>query len=116
MSSTVQDNNITLTRGDTLRLEVGLEVDGQQYVPEDGDVIKFTVKRRKMDSEMSKYIDEDPLIEKVIPNDTLILHIQPGDTKPLRFGDYDYNVEITYPNGDNYTFIEGRLKITKETN
>ena len=35
------NNNIILTRGDTLTLTVGLTKDGEPYTPEQGDVIRY---------------------------------------------------------------------------
>lgn len=39
------NNNITLTRGDTLTLTVELTKDGETYTPEEGDVIRFALSK-----------------------------------------------------------------------
>lgn len=93
----VSNNEIKLIRGDTLRLKVDIKNDGEEYVPDNRDVIRFAMKR--------SIDDADPLILKTIPNDTLILALDPQDTKELSFGKYVYDVEITMADGTVDTFI-----------
>lgn len=99
---------ITLTRGDTARIHVPLyQKDGSRYTPKDGDVIRFAAK--------ANYKDDTCLIRKIIPNDTLILQLDPADTKPLDFGAYVYDIEVTFENGDVDTVIcKATLNIDKE--
>ena len=113
------NNNITLTRGDTLTLTVSLlhEVDPvppateptiEPYVPVEGDVIRFAV---------SKGYKSEPGYElkfsKVIPNDTLTFTASSTETA-LDYKTYNYDVEITHSDGCVDTFISGRLTITGE--
>lgn len=93
----IEDNKITLTRGDSFYTTVTMEKDNEEYTPEEGDVIRFGLKLSPSDSE--------PLIEKVIPNETLKLHLAPEDTKELKPGLYCYDIEITFGDGDVDTFI-----------
>lgn len=105
----VVGTTIYLTRGDTFRTRVGMKQRGsdEEYEPVTGDVIRFKVKRN--------YSDAQPIISKVISNDTQILTLAPSDTKPLDFGNYVYDIELTKANGDVDTFIAGAsLVITKE--
>ena len=94
-------NQIDLTRGNTMRTEIGIETDEGEYVPESGDVITFSVKKKP------NY--NNPIIEKIISNDTMLLELSPEDTKNLEKGSYDYDVTISLETGDVYTFIEGKL-------
>ena len=98
---------IFLTRGDTLKVTINLLKDGLLYQPEEGDVIRFAMK---------KNFDRRArvLINKVIPNDTLELHLEPEDTKKYNFGDYVYDIQITFANGDVYTFIKGVIRLEEE--
>ena len=107
MSVRISGNNkITMTRGDTLYAQVTMErPDGEPYVPQEGDSIRFAVKHPQMNHQETAYVDEEPVLVKSIPTDTLILKLDPGDTNTLGFGDYVYDVEITYANGDVDTFI-----------
>lgn len=96
----ITGNTITLTRGDTLKATVGMrdKDTGDPYVPVAGDVIRFALKKN--------YEDASPLIVKIVPNETQLLHLEPSDTKSLPFGNYVYDIEITFANGDVDTFID----------
>lgn len=94
----IKGKDIYLTRGDTFRAQVGLQYkDGGEYTPVTGDRIRFALKRR--------YNDNFPVFIKEIAIGDLILQIDPEDTKRLNFGEYVYDIEITFANGDVDTFI-----------
>ena len=94
----LQGTNITMTRGDTARVQVSIaNPDGTEYNPMNGDVVRFAMKK--------SYYDEKPLVLKNIPIDTLLLTIEPTDTKPLQFGKYVYDIELTQRDGTVNTFI-----------
>lgn len=99
--------NITLTRGDYLAIAVGMTKEGNEYHPSDG-VLRFALKKRYRDP------DSKVLINKSIPLDTYLLELEKDDTKPLNYGDYDYDIEYTDAQGHPDTFIEGKLILTKE--
>lgn len=95
----INNKTITMTRGDTAKITVSITTsDGSPYIPQAGDSIRFAVKKR--------YTDEEVLINKDIPIDTLLLVIEPEDTKPLRFGSYKYDIQITMADGTIDTFID----------
>lgn len=113
------NNNITLTRGDTLTLTVTLlhEVDPvppateptiEPYVPVEGDVIRFAV---------SKGYKTEPGYElklsKDIPNNTLTFTCSSTETA-LDYRTYNYDVEVTHADGCVDTFISAKLTITGE--
>lgn len=102
----ISGNTIRLTRGDSFYCAVGMTQGTTPYVPAEGDVVRFALKRNRLRPGGGEYADKDPLILKVIPNDTLILHLAPEDTAGLEFGEYVYDIELTYANGDVDTFIE----------
>lgn len=111
----VKGTTITMTRGDTLVLTLTLTKDGEAYVPEAGDAIRFAVKHTAMNDERSEYTDQNPLLEKSIPTDTLTLRLDPADTKALGFGTYVYDIQLTHADGAVDTFIaEATLKLTPE--
>ena len=96
----VDGNSIMLTRGDSFYAEVGIyDAEGHAYEVQSGDVIKFGLKQSTKESTC--------LIEKTIDNNDLILYLSPEDTKELPFGNYVYDIEITFANGDVDTFING---------
>ena len=113
-----EENRITLTRGDTLKMILSLEQKDthEPYIPVEGDRIRFAVKHDKMLKDKSDYEDKNPLIIKNIPIDTMLLRLDPEDTKDLPFGKYVYDIEITFiSDGSVDTFIEANtFRITKE--
>ena len=112
-------NNITLTRGDTLTLTVSLlqEVDPvppatepttEPYVPEEGDIIRFAVSRG-----YKGQTGYELKLSKEIPHDTLTFTCSSQETT-LDYTTYNYDVEITHPDGCVDTFISAKLTITGE--
>lgn len=107
MGFSVTNNKIKLTRGDTFRVRVEIKAKGEPYTPQEGDSVRFAVKKDEFTGRQYKeLIDVDPLILKDIPIDTLILQLDPEDTKDLPFGKYLYDVELTKADGDVDTFIK----------
>lgn len=103
----IDGTNIKLTRGDTFKATVSiLQSDGTAYVPDNDDVIVFAVKR--------SFRDSDAVITKTLDNSTLLLELAPADTKDLPFGQYVYDIQLTYANTDVDTFIQGKLTLTEE--
>lgn len=107
MSAIITGSSISLTRGDTLYVQLRITKDDEEYVPVVGDQFRFALKK--------KITDAEPLILKSIPTDTLILKIEPEDTKSLSFGSYRYDIEYTSVDGDVDTFIgPATFNITEE--
>jgi len=103
------DNDIVLTRGDSLYCDVEIYRDDEPYEPVETDKIRFAVKKRFKDP------DDQVLIVKNIPYNNLILHLDPEDTKPLKMNKtYVYDVQLTNEFGDIDTFIKGTLTLTEE--
>jgi hypothetical protein len=97
MAASINGNNISLTRGDTLILQINITQDGRNYIPGEGDKVRFAMKK--------SIGDADALILKDIPTDNLILQLDPEDTKNLAFGAYKYDIELTTSDGAVDTFI-----------
>ncbi len=100
-----------MVRGDTARIQLYIsDPDGNEYVPEVGDVIRFATKKT--------YLDTTPAIVKDIDTGTLILEIAPIDTKDLQMGgtkgQYVYDIELTKADGTVDTFIRGDLMLLEE--
>ena len=102
------NNNITLTRGDTLTLTVGLTKGGEPYVPEEGDVIRFALSKG-----YETDFGYDLLITEVIPNETLTFTLTPTQTA-LEYRAYNYDIQVTHSDGCVDTFISAKLTITGE--
>ena len=105
----ISGSDITLTRGDSLVLNLQLTKDGEPYVPEQGSEIRFAMKKRYTDA------DEDVVLVKSIPIDTLIVEFEPEDTKDLLMNKtYVYDIQLTDSNGRVDTFLSGRFTIAEE--
>ena len=111
MSHVILGKNITMTRGDTLRVRLPLLLDGEEYELQDGDKVRWALKTED---------DDSALIEKDITEDYKLV-LDPSDTKPLEYGDYRYDCQITFAeSGDTLTYIpdtptgKAKLKLTWE--
>lgn len=87
-------------------MQIEILVNHEVYTPVEGDSIRFAMKQ--------SYSSSTVLVRKNIPTDTLTLHLEPNDTKELAFGDYVYDIQITFANGDVDTFIKGEFKLESE--
>lgn len=101
----IEGSKISLTRGDTAYIQVGIIKDGAEYTPEQGDSVRFALKHAEMNPNRTAYKDAEPLVVKDIPISSMMLKIEPEDTKELKFGKYTYDIQITFANGDVDTFI-----------
>ena len=103
----IKKNRIEMTRGDTLITTVSIvdKKTGAQYIPVEGDVVTFAVKHATLNAQQTEYTDSEPLILKEIPTSTMQLRLDPADTKSLGFGEYVYDVDLTYADGRVDTFI-----------
>jgi hypothetical protein len=107
MSASINGNAISLTRGDSLILHVNVMQNDEPYVPQEGDVIRFALKKNVN--------DENVLILKDIDLTAMQLIIEPEDTKELPYGTYKYDIELTTVGGFVDTFIgPANFKITEE--
>ena len=101
-----EDQNITLTRGDTGIFNISLQSqDGQAYVPQTGDTLRFA---------LSEGFGKEALVIKNIPIETCILEIEPQDTKNLEFKKYKYDIELTDAAGRVTTILLGEFTVDKE--
>lgn len=98
----VKGTTITITRGDSAAIRVQIiDFDGNEYVPVEGDTVRFALKKN--------YTDDEPLLVKPIPISTMDLILMPEDTKNLESGPirgrYKYDIELTREDGMVDTFI-----------
>ena len=99
----VENNNITMTKGDSGSLFVKLSnPDGSEYVLNDGDSVVFSVKKRKESS-------FDVLLKKT----GCRIDFNKKDTEKIPSGKYFYDVAILRSAGERYTAAEGILEIRK---
>lgn len=93
-------NNITMTRGDTVRLALSLKnADGTPYELQEGDKVYFSIRTEEM------------VISREVTDEVVIY---PADTAELEYGTYDYDVEVVLANGDVNTVIVAKVEVMKE--
>lgn len=105
----ITDTDITLTRGDSLQIQLTLTKAHETYVPAAGDVIKFY-----LSSNYKGNTNYQSYVSKTIDNSTLILELAPEDTASMKYGTYFYQLEITYADGEVDTFLEGLFTLKGE--
>lgn len=102
------NNNIILTRGDTLTLTVELTKDGEPYTPEQGDVIRFALSKGYLGEPGYEF-----KLDKTIPNDTLTFTLSSTETA-LDYRSYNYDIQATHADNCVDTFISAKLTIIGE--
>ena len=102
----ISGTTISLTRGDTLKVLLTFTTQNKNpYIPVAADRIRFALKSAKMNVNKTEFTDKNPLILKDIPYNTMELKLDPEDTKNLPFGNYKYDLQITFANNEVDTFI-----------
>ena len=104
----IDESNITITKGDTLLVTIDIERNGSPYMPQEGDKVRFAMK--------NAYTDEECMLNIDIPIDTLLLNV-PADTMktiPVNKKGYVYDVQLTTADGIVDTFISGKVYVTAE--
>lgn len=107
----IKGTTITLTRGDTLVIDITLKRGSSTYTPTGLDKVRFALKDPEMNPRKTAWVNDEVLILKDIPISTMQLKLNPEDTKELDFGQYKYDIQITFANGDVDTFIENAIFI-----
>ena len=105
----IDNNKITLTKGDTLTLSLSLTRGGEAYTPEETDVIRFALAKG--------YVGRagyDLILQKNFPLDTMMITISADETEVLTYRTYTYDVQITHGDGSVDTVISSTLTITEE--
>lgn len=90
----ISGQDITLTRGDTARISIGITSGGQAY-DYSADTVVFSVKKNTS--------TPDFLIQKTVQDG--VVTILPTDTASLTYGTYVYDVQLTTAGGDVCTVI-----------
>ena len=105
MSYSIKGKRIMLTRGDTFPCTVGIiNPDGTPYEMQSGDTARFMLSRKA---------GGPTILTKTLSGGSF--QLDPADTNGLDFGDYFFDVQLTYADGTVDTFIaEGTLTLTDE--
>lgn len=109
MFSIEAGNIIKVTRGDTLPLAVSLTKGDTEYTPRSGDAIRFAISTGYKGQKNYKLI-----LTKDIPTDSLTFELSADETQSLADARYNYDVQITYADGDVETFVSSVLLMLDE--
>ncbi len=107
----VEKTRISLIRGDSLILHIGIKENGEDYEVQPNDTIKFFLRNSELKKDKTEYVVSGPLVTKTIDNVELKLQIDPIDTIKLPFGRYTYEVQLTTEDGIVDTFISDILDL-----
>ena len=105
----IKNNDIYLTRGDTLTLTVGITKDGEPYDMQDGDSVRFALSKGYVGLKGYQLI-----MTKPVPADTLTFTLSSAETQSLDSDRYNYDIQMTYANGEVDTFISAKLMMMGE--
>ena len=100
----IVNNQITLTKGDTaiLNLTIYFSNMEEQYELMDGDIVTFSLTNKTECFGESKIVIKKDFEQNEI-------QLNPVDTKYLSCGKYEYDVQLTFKNGDVNTIIGPEL-------
>ena len=84
-----------MTRGDSEEIVVNLS----GYTLKPGDMVEMTVRMSALSQKV--------IYKRVtsFTNNQAVISIEPKDTEPLSFGDYVYDVQLTYDGGKVKTVV-----------
>lgn len=103
------NNKITLTRGDTMSLNVTAKTkDGDPYVLQDGETMRMAISNGF--EGQSTYV---LMLSKSVTNGSVTF--SSTETKTLDYKTYNYDVEITHTDGTVDTFISSTITIVGES-
>ena len=106
----VDGNRITVTRGDTLSLEITLtNPDGTPYEYESGDTIRFAISEG-YESDINYHL----IYEQSFSAETLTFSMPAEETKKLRYKTYNYDIELTHADGSVDTVISSQISVIGE--
>lgn len=92
----IQGTTIYMTRGDTATISLSIKDDNKnEYDLMVGDEVVFSMKK--------SLSDENYLIQKTFKDKEIV--IEHEDTKELSFGEYLYDVQLTFSDGKVATII-----------
>lgn len=95
----IKGNNISLTRGDSAYITLTINTENDEYVLNEGDVVRIQVRDAPSIGKLIFEADIDTV------NDELIWRIHPEQTRNLNIQTYYWDAQLQTANGDVFTFI-----------
>lgn len=100
----ISGTDIYMTRGDTETISIMFH----GYTPQPGDAVEMTVRRN---------VGSAAVIYKRITefdDNKAVISIEPDDTTPLRFGQYVYDIQLTYGGAIRTVITPSKFTIGEE--
>lgn len=98
MFKVTEKGRMILTRGDTATFSIDLyNEDGTPYVPEEGDLVLFSLKKNLYDADF------------ILQKEGLLITIQSEDTRELELDTYYYDIKVIFENGEVQTVFPTNL-------
>lgn len=99
----MENNDIMVTKGDHGRVVIKLfNGDGTEFVPDEGDCVVLSVKRK-----------EKSFLPVILKKEGMEIFFLSEETERLQAGDYCYDVTVTRPSGERSTVIKGKFVVGK---
>lgn len=95
---TVNGLSLEMTRGDSESITV--TCDNHPFEP--GDIVEMTVRKRASAEERAFY----KRVEEFAEDGSAVIAIEPEDTAELAFGNYMYDIQLTFADGTVSTIIK----------
>lgn len=101
----IENGTIVLTRGDSAEFDIEIKDNtGLPYILKDGDKVQFAVRS------IGEFSETTPPAEPLILKEGPSVKLTHDDTKSLAFGDYVYDIQVTFANGDRDTIASPQKK------
>ena len=101
-------NDIYMTRGDSASFSLVIYNGKNIYTLQEGDNVVFTIRQIPKNTPTIP----TPLLNKVFGNNTIVLN--PNDASFLQYGQYKYDVQITFSDGGVNTILAGNIFLQSE--
>lgn len=100
--------DIYLTRGDSASFNLVIYNGNSIYNLQEGDNVVFTIRQEPKKTPSIP----TPLLNKVFNNNVVVLN--PKDTNFLQYGQYKYDVQVTFSDGGVNTIVAGSIYLMSE--
>ena len=103
----ITGDDIKLTKGDSMIVELELEKGEETYTPQEGDQLRFAVSTGYR-GEIGYVLH----LSKPIDPEDMLIRLDPEDTTDMAKKRYHYDVEMTYADGVVDTCLSGEFELT----
>lgn len=106
----VDNNRITITKGDTLTAKLNLTYeDGSEYVYTSGDAIRFAISESYEDES-----DYHLIYDQMFNAEEMTFTMPAEDTEKLRYKTYNYDIRLVFADGTVDTVVSSQITVVGE--